>query len=73
MAPASSEKQRRLAGADLARKRAGKRTRTGMSEKNLSEFASKPVKSRVKPVKKTTSHRVKSLPSSKAKGSKSYK
>ena len=65
MAPASSEKQRRLAGADLARKRAGKRTRTGMSESQLSDFASKPVKSRAKQTKKTTSHRSKS--------SKSYK
>lgn len=27
-------------GAELARKRAGKKTRTGMSEKQLSEFAS---------------------------------
>lgn len=41
--PAVSEKQRRLAGADLARLRAGKRTRTGMSEKQLREFARKPV------------------------------
>lgn len=29
-------------GAELARKRAGKKTRTGMSERQLEEFASKP-------------------------------
>jgi len=39
--PAISEKQRRFMGAELARKRAGKKTRTGMSEGKLSEFASK--------------------------------
>lgn len=37
--PAVSEKQRRFMGADLARKRAGKKTRTGMSERQLREFA----------------------------------
>jgi len=37
--PSKSEAQRRLAGADLARVRAGKRTRTGMSEKQLRDFA----------------------------------
>ena len=40
--PAVSEKQRKFMGAELARKRAGKKTETGMSEKQLSEFASKP-------------------------------
>ena len=44
MSPATSKKQQRFMGADLARKRAGKKTRTGMSEKRLSEFASGPVK-----------------------------
>ena len=39
--PAVSEKQRKLAGADLARKRAGKKTVTGMSEKQLRDFAMK--------------------------------
>jgi len=29
-------------GADLARKRAGEKTKTGMSESQLSDFASKP-------------------------------
>jgi hypothetical protein len=39
--PAKSEKQRKFMGAELARKRAGKKTRTGMSEKQLEENASK--------------------------------
>lgn len=42
--PAKSEKQRKFMGAELARKRAGKKTETGMSEKQLEEFASKPVR-----------------------------
>ena len=37
--PAVSEKQRRFMGAELGRKRAGKKTQTGMSEQQLSEFA----------------------------------
>jgi hypothetical protein len=40
--PAYTEKQRRFMGAELARKRAGKKTETGMSEKQLREFARKP-------------------------------
>ncbi len=40
MSPAKSKAQQRLMGADLARKRAGKKTRTGMSAKQLKEFAS---------------------------------
>jgi hypothetical protein len=39
--PAESEKQRRFMGAELARKRAGKKTRTGMSEAQLKDFAAK--------------------------------
>lgn len=39
--PAVSERQRRFMGAELARKRKGKRTKTGMSEKQLAEFAVK--------------------------------
>ena len=39
--PAKSEKQRKLMGADLARKRAGQKTRTGMTEKQLREYAHK--------------------------------
>lgn len=39
--PAKSEKQRRFFGAELARKRAGKKTKTGLSEKTLEEFATR--------------------------------
>jgi len=39
--PSVSEKQRRFMGAELARSRSGKRTRTGMSEDQLREFAKK--------------------------------
>jgi len=38
--PAKSKKQQMFMGAELARKRAGKKTRTGMSEKQLKDFAS---------------------------------
>ncbi len=41
MSPSVSKKQQKMMGADLARLRAGKKTRTGMSEKQLQEFASK--------------------------------
>ena len=40
--PARSEKQRRMMGAELTRKRAGKKTKTGMSEGELRDFAKKP-------------------------------
>jgi len=39
--PAVSERQRRFMGAELARKRAGKRTRTGMNATQLAEYAAK--------------------------------
>jgi hypothetical protein len=39
--PAKSEKQRKFMGAELQRKREGKKTRTGMSEKELEKYASK--------------------------------
>ena len=39
--PARTEKQRKFMGAELARKRAGKKTKTGMSEKQLEKFARK--------------------------------
>lgn len=39
--PATSEKQRRFMGAELSRKRMGKKTRTGMSEEKLRHFARK--------------------------------
>lgn len=42
--PAKTEKQRRFMGAELERKREGKKTRTDMSEKELEKFASKPTK-----------------------------
>ena len=40
--PPKSEQQRKFMGAELGRKRAGKKTQTGMSEGQLSEFATKP-------------------------------
>lgn len=39
--PSVSERQRRFMGAELARKRAGKSTETGMSEAQLRDFARK--------------------------------
>ena len=39
--PAKTERQRRFFGAELARKRAGKKTKTKMTEKQLEEFAKK--------------------------------
>ena len=42
--PAKSEKQRKFMGAELQRKREGKKTSTGMSEKELEKMASKPHK-----------------------------
>jgi hypothetical protein len=39
--PARTKKQRKFMGAELARKRAGKKTRTDMSEKELEKYASK--------------------------------
>lgn len=40
--PPVSQKQRKFFGAELARKRAGEKTQTGMSEAKLEEMASKP-------------------------------
>ena len=40
--PANMEKQRRFMGADLARLRAGRRTKAGMPEGRLEDFAKKP-------------------------------
>jgi hypothetical protein len=42
--PAVSEQQRKFMGAELARKRAGEKTTTGMSEAQLEDFAKKPKK-----------------------------
>ena len=39
--PGKTAKQRKFMGAELARKRPGKRTRTGMSERKLKEYARK--------------------------------
>jgi hypothetical protein len=43
--PARTEKQRKFMGAELQRKREGKKTKTGMSEKELEKMASKKKKS----------------------------
>jgi len=43
--PAKTEKQPKFMGAELERKREGKKTKTGMSEKQLEDFASKKDKS----------------------------
>lgn len=48
--PATSERQRKFMGAELARKRAGKKTQTGMSESQLEEYAKGSLKE--KPAKK---------------------
>ncbi len=53
--PAVSKAQQAMAVKDLERLRAGKKTRTGMSEAELEHFASTPTKSlpkRKKPKKK---------------------
>ena len=42
--PAVSKKQAKLMGADLARARAGKQTRTGMSAAQLKDYAATPRK-----------------------------
>jgi len=46
--PAKSERQRRFMGAELGRKRAGKKTKTGMSERQLEDYARKPKKAKRK-------------------------
>jgi hypothetical protein len=50
--PSKTEKQRKFMGADLARARAGKRTRTGMSEGQLEDYASKPLAKAAKAYKR---------------------
>lgn len=40
--PAKSAKQQKFFGADLARARAGKKTRSGMGKAKLAEMAAKP-------------------------------
>lgn len=39
--PSKTEKQRKFMGAELAREREGKKTKTGMSEAQLRDFAKK--------------------------------
>lgn len=39
--PSRTEKQRKFMGADLARKRTGKKTKSGMTERQLRDFAKK--------------------------------
>lgn len=41
MMPAVSERQRKFMAADMARARAGRRTKTGMSASKLRDFARK--------------------------------
>jgi len=48
--PSVSKRQQQFMGAELRRKRAGKRTRTKMSERELEEFAS--TKTKNLPVRK---------------------
>jgi len=50
--PSVSKRQQGFMGAELGRKRAGKKTRTGMTETQLSEFASTPRKGLPKRAKK---------------------
>jgi hypothetical protein len=50
--PSVSKKQQQMMGADLARARAGKSTRTGMSISQLEDFASTPRKGLPTRVKK---------------------
>jgi hypothetical protein len=45
--PAVSERQRAFMGAELGRKRAGKKTKTGMSEDQLRDFARSKKKKRI--------------------------
>ena len=49
--PSKSQAQQKFMGADLARARAGKKTRTGMSESQLEDFASTKRKGLPKKVK----------------------
>lgn len=42
--PSKNEKQRKFMGADLARAKSGEKTQTGMSKKQLADFARKPKK-----------------------------
>lgn len=50
--PSVSQKQQKFMGAELARKRAGKKTETGMSEDQLEDYASTKRKGLPKKAKK---------------------
>ena len=50
MSPAVSKRQQRFFGAELKRRRAGKKTRTNMTEAQIEEFAA--TKTRHLPLKK---------------------
>ena len=50
--PSVSKRQQQFMGAELARKRAGKKTRTGMTEAQLKDYAATPTKGLPKKVKK---------------------
>uniref|UniRef100_A0A6M3KUB9 Uncharacterized protein n=1 Tax=viral metagenome TaxID=1070528 RepID=A0A6M3KUB9_9ZZZZ len=48
--PSETERQRKFMGSELARKRAGKKTKTGMTERQLEDFATKRAAKRLKKV-----------------------
>lgn len=52
--PAVSKQQQKFMGAELARARAGKKTRTGMSASHLRKFARTPKGGYTKRAKKTS-------------------
>ena len=62
--PAETEKQRKFMGAELSRKRKGKKTKTKMPEEMLEHMAGKPLKKAadgtVVPGKKNSSEMIKS-------------
>ena len=55
--PAVSKKQQRFMGAELARKRAGKKTRTGMNESQLEDYAGTSRKGLPTKARKQAKHR----------------
>jgi len=57
--PTVSERQRRMMEADLARARAGKKTRTGMTEAQLKEYLTGSKKKPLRTKKKTLRRRKK--------------
>ena len=60
--PSESKSQQMFMGAELARKRAGKKTRTGMSEQQLVDFASTPRKGLPYKVKKAAGGIIPKMP-----------